>query len=126
MSVNKVILLGRLGKDPELKTTTSGKTFCKFSLATSESWKGQDGVKQESTCWHNCVAWGKTAEVMAEYLTKGKEIYLEGSIVNRSYDDKDGNKKYISEVKVHTFQFVGTKDAKPQDNEIPPDDDLPW
>ena len=126
MSVNKAILIGHLGKDPELKYTTSGKAVTTFSLATSEKWSDKDGNKQEATTWHNIVVWGKTAEVMKEYLTKGKEVYLEGSIVNRSYDDKDGNKKYISEVKVHTFQFVGTKDAKPQDNEIPPEDDLPF
>ena len=126
MSVNKAILIGHLGKDPELKYTTSGKAVTTFSLATSEKWSDKDGNKQEATTWHNIVVWGKTAEVMKEYLTKGKEVYLEGSIVNRSYDDKDGNKKYISEVKVQSFQFVGTKDAKPQDNEIPPDDDLPF
>ena len=108
MSVNRAILVGNLGKDPELKYTQSGKAVCSFSLATSESWKDKQGVKTDSTTWHNIVAWGKQAEVMAEHLTKGKQIYLEGRISNRNYD-KDGEKKYISEVVVQSFQFIGAK-----------------
>lgn len=107
MSVNKVILIGRLGKDPELKYTPGGKAVCNFSLATSERWTGQDGQRNESTTWHNIVAWGKQAEVIKEYLRKGREVYIEGRIDNRSYEDKDGNKKYISEVVVQAFQFIG-------------------
>ena len=107
MSVNKAILLGRLGKDPELRYTSSGKAVCSFSLATSERWTGADGQKTESTCWHNIVAWGKQGEVIKEYLSKGRELYIEGRIQNRSYDDKDGNKKYISEVVLQSFSFVG-------------------
>jgi len=109
MSVNKAILIGRLGKDPELRYTSSGKAFASFSLATSERWSGADGQKQEATTWHNIVVWGKQAEVMKEYLSKGREVYIEGRIANRSYDDKEGNKKYISEVVVQSFQFVGSK-----------------
>ena len=109
MSVNKVILLGNLGKDPDLRYTPSGKAVATFSLATSERWTSQDGQKQESTTWHNIVAWGKQAETMKEYLSKGREVYLEGRIVNRSYDDKEGNKKYISEVVVQQFSFIGSK-----------------
>lgn len=109
MSVNKAILLGRLGKDPELKYTSSGKAVCTFSLATSERWTGADGQKTESTCWHNIVAWGKQGEVIKEYLSKGRELYIEGRIQNRSYDDKDGNKKYISEVVLQNFSFVGSR-----------------
>ena len=126
MSVNKAILLGNLGKDPELKHTASGKTVVNFSMATSERWTS-DGEKQESTTWHNIVAWGKQAEVMAEYLRKGKQVYIEGRIANRSYDDKDGNKRYISEVVVQNFSFVGGKtDAEParqnhpEGSEVPP------
>ena len=126
MSVNKAILLGNLGKDPEMKYTQSGKAVCNFTLATSEKWKGQDGQKQESTTWHNIQVWGKLAEVMNEYLAKGKQVYIEGRIVNRSYE-KDGEKKYISEVVVQNFSFVGNKqDAdKPTNgnNSQPPDDD---
>lgn len=107
MSVNKAILLGNLGRDPELKYTSSGKAVCTFSLATSERWTGADGQKNESTCWHNIVAWGKQAEVIKEYMSKGRQLFIEGRIQNRSYDDKDGNKKYISEVVVQNFSFVG-------------------
>ncbi len=109
MAVNKAILLGNLGKDPELRYTSSGKAFASFSLATSERWTGADGQKQEATTWHNIVVWGKQAEVMKEYLSKGQQVYIEGRIANRSYDDKEGNKKYISEVVVSNFSFVGNK-----------------
>jgi len=138
MSVNKVILIGRLGKDPELKHTSNGKTVCNFSLATSEKWTGQDGQKNESTTWHNIVAWGKQAEVMNEYLRKGQEVYIEGRIDNRSYEDKDGKKKYTSEVIVGSFQFIGSRDnaEEPQQSarvagvkersKVKDDDDLPF
>ncbi|MBI5266945.1 MAG: single-stranded DNA-binding protein [candidate division Zixibacteria bacterium] len=107
MSVNKAILIGRLGKDPELRYTPGGKAVASFSLATNERWTGQDGQKNESTTWHNIVAWGKQAEIIKEYLTKGREIYIEGRIDNRSYEDKEGNKKYISEIVVTNFQMIG-------------------
>ncbi len=139
MSVNKVILIGNLGKDPDLRYTPGGKAVASFSLATSERWTGQDGQKQENTTWHNIVAWGKQAEVMKEYLAKGKQVYIEGRIANRSYDDKEGNKKYISEVVVQNFTFLGSKDSgsratsSPAPEEAvhqttPPDaeDDLPF
>jgi single-strand DNA-binding protein len=141
MSVNKAILLGRLGKDPELRYTPSGKAVASFPLATSERWTGQDGQKQESTTWHNIVAWGRQAEVMKEYLTKGQEVFIEGRIDNRSYDDKEGNKRYISEVVVQNFQFVGSRGdsgGRPQGEPQPEpeiqrdsspggdDDDLPF
>ncbi len=110
MSVNKAILLGRLGKDPELRYTPSGKAVASFSLATSERWTGQDGQKNESTTWHNIVAWGKQAELIKEYLRKGREVYIEGRIDNRSYEKKDGSGKgYISEVIVQNFQFIGSR-----------------
>ena len=105
--MNKVTLIGRLGKDPELKYTPSGKAVMSCSLATSERWSDKDGEKKESTTWHNIVAWGKQAEVMAQYLAKGRQIAVEGRIDNRSYDDKDGNKRYISEVVVQNFEFLG-------------------
>jgi len=111
MSVNKAILIGRLGKDPELKYTTSGAAVCSFSIATSRKWT-KDGNKEEHTTWHNIVAWAKLAEVMAEHLSKGKEVYIEGRIDNRSYDDKEGNKKYISEIVVERFTFIGDKSDK--------------
>lgn len=109
MSVNKAILIGRLGQDPELRYTPGGKAVCSFSLATSERWTGQDGQKNESTTWHNIVSWGRQAEVMKEYLTKGQQVYIEGRIDNRSYEDKEGQKKYRSEVVVQNFQFLGSR-----------------
>ena len=131
MSVNKAILIGRLGKDPEMKYTSSGKAVCNFSLATTERFKGQDGQQKESTTWHNIVVWGKPAEIIKEYMSKGREIYLEGRISNRSYDDKDGNKKYTSEVVVQNFQFIGSKGETSNQPEAPPsqgapDSDLPF
>lgn len=126
MSVNKVILIGRLGEDPELKYTQSGKPVCNFTLATTERWT-TDGEKQESTTWHNIVVWGKQAEVMKEYLNKGTEVYLEGRIVNRSYET-DGGKRYISKVVVQSFQFIGDKkeDDEPPKCENKDNGDLPF
>ncbi len=109
MSVNKAILIGRLGKDPELRYTPSGRAVATFSLATSEVYQNQEGQRQENTTWHNIVCWGKTAELAKEYLRKGREVYLEGRIANRSYDDKDGNKRYISEVVVQNLKFLGSR-----------------
>jgi len=111
MSVNKAILIGRLGKDPDLRYTPGGKAVASFSLATTERWSNPEGQKQENTTWHNIVAWGKQAETMKEYLVKGKEVYIEGRISNRSYDDKDGNKRYISEVVVQNFSFIGSREG---------------
>lgn len=105
-SVNKATIVGHLGKDPELTTTSTGKQVCKFSVATSEHWKNSDGQAQEATTWHNIVAWGKPAEVLAAYLHKGDPVYIEGRIDNRSYDDKDGNKRYVSEIIVKEFQLL--------------------
>lgn len=142
MSVNKAILIGRLGKDPELKYTNSGQAVCNFSLATSRRWTGSDGQKNEVTTWHNIVAWGKPGEIIKEYMSKGREIYIEGRIDNRSYDKKDGTKGYMSEVVVESFQFIGGRGdsapAGPSSSSTPPpaspppgdlgegDDDLPF
>lgn len=133
MSVNKAILMGRLGKDPELKFTPGGTAVCNFSIATSRRWKGQDGQKQEATTWHNIVAWGKTAEAIKEYFVKGQEIHIIGRIENRSYEAKDGTTKYISEVVVDEFSFTGNKSDNEQASSSAPakppaeeDDDLPW
>ena len=97
-SLNKVMLIGNLGKDPELRYTTSGVAVASFSIATSESWKDQEGNMQERTEWHNIVAWRKLAEICGEWLKKGKRVYIEGRIQTRSYDDKNGVKKYITEI----------------------------
>lgn len=107
MSVNKVILLGRLGQDPELKYTPGGSAVCNFSLATTEAWTDKQGQKQEKTEWHRVVVWGKLAELCNQYLAKGRQAFLEGRLQTRSWDDKDGNKKYTTEILASTVQFIG-------------------
>ncbi len=107
---NKVQLIGNLGSDPEVKESEGGKTFTRFSIATSEKYTNQKGEKITDTQWHNVVAWGKTAENMGKYLKKGNEVALEGKLTNRSYDDKEGNKKYITEVLVNEFLMLGKAD----------------
>ncbi len=98
-SLNKVMLIGNLGKDPELRYTTSGVAVASFTLATNESWKDQEGNTQERTEWHNIVAWRKLAEICGEWLKKGRRVYIEGRIQTRSYDDKNtGQKRYITEI----------------------------
>lgn len=111
MSVNKVILLGRLGQDPELKYTPGGSAVCNFSLATTESWTDKSGQKQEKTEWHRVVVWGKLAELCNQYLAKGRQAFLEGRLQTRSWDDKDGNKKYTTEILASTVQFIGGASA---------------
>lgn len=106
MSVNKAILVGNLGKDPELRYTPSGTAVCTFSLATTERFKNKQGEQQEKTEWHNIVVWAGLAEICGKYLTKGKQIYIEGRIQNRSYDDRDGNKRYISEIVANEMQML--------------------
>jgi single-strand DNA-binding protein len=108
MSVNKVILLGRLGQDPELKYTPSGAAVCNFSMATSESWTDKStGQKQEKTEWHRIVVWGKLAELCNQYLSKGRQAFVEGRIQTRSWDDNNGNKRYTTEINANTVQFIG-------------------
>ncbi len=105
--VNKVILIGNLGKDPELTYTQAGVPVCKTSLATTERFKGRDGEKKEQTEWHNLVFWRGLAEVADKYLRKGSKIYIEGRIKYRSWDDKDGNKKYMTDIEVQQMQMLG-------------------
>lgn len=107
MSVNKAILVGNLGKDPELRYTPAGTAVCTFSLATTDRFKNKQGEQQERTEWHNIVVWAGLAEICGKYLTKGKQIYLEGRIQNRSYDDRDGNKRYITEIVANEMQMLG-------------------
>jgi single-strand DNA-binding protein len=113
MSVNKAILIGNLGADPELRYTPGGQAVTTFRLATTERWTGQDGQKNERTVWHNIVAWGKQAEIVKEYLSKGRQVYVEGRIDNRSYDDKEGNKRYVSEIVAQRVQFLGSRADAP-------------
>ncbi len=98
-SVNKVILVGNLGRDAELRYTPGGAPVATINLATTEVWNDKGGQRQERTEWHRIVLWGKTAESLSEYLTKGKQIYVEGKLQTRQWDDKDGNKRYTTEVR---------------------------
>ena len=107
-SVNKAILVGNLGKDPEVRFTPSGRAVAKFTLATTDSWMDQESGRQERTDWHNIVVWGKQAESCGQYLAKGRQVYIEGAIRSRSYDDKDGNKRYITEIVAQRVQFLGS------------------
>jgi len=106
--LNKVFLICRLGRDPETKTLPNGDSVCSFSVATGESWKDKSGNKQERTTWHNIVIYRKLAEIAGTYLRKGSQIHLEGKIQNREYE-KDGQKRYISEIICNDFQMLGSK-----------------
>jgi len=106
-SLNRVQLIGRLGKNPEVRYTTNGSAVANFSLATNESWTGKDGQKNEKTEWHNIVAWGKLGEICGEYLTKGKQIYIEGRLTTRSWEGKDGNKRYTTEIRAENMIMLG-------------------
>ncbi len=106
---NKVQLIGNLGNAPEVKTLDGGKKMARFSIATNESYRNAKGEKITETQWHNMIAWGKVAEIAEKYLTKGKEVVVEGKLVNRNYTDKDGNKKYITEVQVNELLMLGEK-----------------
>ena len=112
--LNKVTLIGNLGKDPELKYTNSGVAVATFSLATSDSWKDQEGNMQERTEWHNIVAWRKLAEICGQYLKKGSQVYIEGKIQTRNYLDKEGVKKYITEIVADQLLMLGGGGGRPQ------------
>ena len=108
-SVNKVILIGRVGREPEIRYTPSGSPVAKFSLATDEVFKDRNGEQQKHTEWHNIVAWNKLAEICGEYLTKGKQIYIEGGIRSRQWEDQSGNKRTSYEIIARTMQMLGSK-----------------
>jgi single-strand DNA-binding protein len=141
MSVNKVILVGNLGKDPEVRFTNSGSAVARLAVATSEVWNDRDGNRQERTEWHNVVVWGKQGEHCGQYLAKGRQVYVEGSIRTRSYDDKTGTKRYVTEVVAQRVQFLGggggtrlaqqaesapADDAQGGGGQPPIDDDVPF
>ena len=107
MSVNKVILVGRLGKDPETRYTSSGQAVCNFSLATDETYKDRAGERQKRTEWHRIVVWGKQAEIAQQYLRKGALIYLEGRIQTRQWDDREGQKRTTTEIVASNFRMLG-------------------
>lgn len=134
--INKVILIGNLGKDPETFTFENGVKKVSFSLATTESYKDKDGNKIDQTEWHNVVLWRGLADVAEKYLSKGNQVYIEGKIKTRAWDDKDGNKRYTTEIYADNMTMLGGRrddsqagptEQKPADVDIPePDDDLPF
>jgi single-strand DNA-binding protein len=105
--VNKVIVVGRLGADPEVKNVGANSTVARLSIATSENWVDKEGHKQERTEWHRVVVWGKLAEVCGKHLTKGRQVYLEGRLQTRSWEDQQGQKRYTTEIVANTVQFLG-------------------
>ncbi len=119
LGVNKVILIGNLGKDPEVRTLESGTKVATFSLATNESFKGKDGNRVEQTEWHNIVLWRALADLAEKYLRKGNQIYLEGRIKSRSWEDKEGNRKYITEIVGDNMTFLGKPSESTSPNRPP-------
>lgn len=111
--VNKVIIVGRLGNDPEVKTFPSGQTVAQFNVATSENWTDREGQRQERTEWHRVVVWSKLADVCGKYLSKGRQVYVEGRLQTRSWEDQQGQKRYTTEVVGSTVQFLGSRDQQP-------------
>lgn len=113
MSVNKAILVGNVGKDPEVRHLEGGTSVARFTLATSETYKNKSGEQVKNTEWHNIVAWRQLAELAEKYIRKGNQIYVEGRITNRQYDDKDGNKRYINEIVADNIRLLGRKEDTP-------------
>jgi single-strand DNA-binding protein len=139
MSVNKAILVGNVGNDPEIRHIEGGDAVANFSLATSETYKDRNGEKVTNTEWHRVVAWRKQAEVIEKYVKKGQQLYIEGSIKTRSWEDKDGNKRYTTEITAFSIQMLGRKgettDTSTTANDSPqpsapvepePESDLPF
>jgi single-strand DNA-binding protein len=116
MSVNKVILVGHVGKDPEIRHLESGVAVASFSLATSETYTAKNGEKVSTTEWHNIVMWRGLAEIAEKYVTKGKQLFIEGKIRTKSWEDKDGNKRYMTEIVADSMQMLGSKDSHGQAN----------
>ncbi|MGK5092294.1 single-stranded DNA-binding protein [Deltaproteobacteria bacterium TL4] len=110
-SLNKVMLIGNLGKDPEIRYTQSGNAVANFSIATTDIWKDKQGQRQEKTEWHTVVAWDRLADLAQSYLKKGKQVYIEGSLQTRSWEDQQGQKRYTTEIIAKTIQFLGVKEG---------------
>lgn len=106
--VNKVIIVGRLGADPEVKTISAGSTVTRLNVATSENWTDKNGQKQERTEWHRITVWGKLAEICGKHLSKGRQVYVEGRLQTRSWEDPQGQKRYATEIVANTVQFLGS------------------
>jgi single-strand DNA-binding protein len=138
--VNKVILVGHLGRDPELRYTQNGQAVANFSMATTESYAKRDGEREDRTEWHRIVAWGRLAEICAEYLSKGRQVYIEGRIQTREWEDREGEKRRTTEIVAREMQMLGRRgetseiaeepksaDASTGDNiGAPPSDDIPF
>ena len=118
--VNKVILVGNLGSDPEMRYTPSGQGVCEFRVATNESWMDKSGQRQERTEWHRIVVWGKRGETCAKYLSKGRQVYLEGRLRTRSWDDQEGKKRYMTEIIANDVQFLGGRGGGGGGDDYPP------
>lgn len=128
MSLNKVMLIGRLGADPELRYTQSGAAVASFNLATNETWNDSAGKKQEKTEWHRIVVWGKQAENCAKYLKKGRQAYVEGRLATRDWEDRDGNKRQTTEITAQTVQFIdggGSGNSNRDSGHVSQPDDAP-
>lgn len=135
--INKVILVGRLGADPEMKKTSTGQTVTRLNIATSETWVNKEGNRQEKTEWHRTVVWGKLAETCAQHLSKGRQIYVEGRLQTRSWETEKGEKRFSTEVVATQVLFLGSAgskevgeakklDYKPEENFDANEDDLPF
>jgi len=125
--VNKVILVGNLGANPELRYTQGQQAVANLRLATTEKWTDKNGQKQEATEWHRVVVWGKQAEIAGQYLTKGRQIYVEGSIRTRQWQDQQGQKRYTTEIVARNIQMLGSRGERTQDEAgatVPPDDPI--
>ena len=121
-SVNKVILIGNLGRDPETRYTTGGDAVTNLRIATTETWKDKAGEKQEQTEWHRVAMFGKTAEIAGEYLKKGSQVYIEGKLQTRKWTDKEGQERYTTEIRADRMQMLGSR-AGGSERMAPPDDD---
>jgi single-strand DNA-binding protein len=123
--VNKVILVGNLGRDPELRYTKNGQAVANFSLATTEQWNSREGQREERTEWHRIVAWAKTAELCSQYLSKGRSVYIEGQLRTRDWEDRDGNKRQTTEIHAQTVQFLGGRGGSGGGSAGGPSDERP-
>jgi single-strand DNA-binding protein len=111
-ALNKVLLIGNLGRDPEVRYTSSGTAVANFTMATTERWTDRSGERQEKTEWHRIVVWDKQAEIVGEYLRKGRQVFVEGSLQTREWTDRDGNKRYTTEVRAQRVQMLGSRDDR--------------
>lgn len=143
-SVNKAIIVGNLGRDPEVRYTQSGQAMARFTVATTDTWTDRDNARQERTEWHNIVVWGKQAETCGQYLSKGRQVYIEGRIQTRKFEDREGKERYFTEINAQQVTFLGGRDGGgarsgqsfddgPSEGfddmgagSVPPDDDVPF